>query len=360
MPRHLAVMSLLGSRRTRLVLTVSALALPLAGCGGTDGSSGGMVTIPVTPTPSPSPTPSPTPSPSPSPSPTPTPPPTPTSWVAAAAALYDSPPNIDSCVTGALKTTVRDDFLTRVNALRALHNLAPVTYSAIENDQEDQSSLMQAANQTLSHTPPTTWKCYTSAGATAAGSSNLIGGWGTGLPWSTEDDNLAGWMTERYSDSIGHRRWILDPFLGKLTYGRVAQQATSGFRSDAASMKVFGFAADPPLPSSVPSFVAYPFGDYPSRYFGTGDILSFTAIVNSTSRYANGSVSFANATVTVTGPSGNLAVTNVASDNLGYGVPNSIQWNVTGLQANVSYTVQITGVTGTPTSSYQYNFKIVP
>jgi hypothetical protein len=82
--------------------------------------------------------------------------------------------------------------------------------------------------------------------------------------------------------------------------------------------------------------------------------------VSSASRYANANVSFANATIRVTGPSGDLPITNQAADNIGYGIPNNVQWQVTGLQQNVSYTVRITGVTGGPTSSYQYVFKIIP
>ncbi len=345
------------SVRIQLMLAASLLALPLASCGGeTGGSAGGAGTVIVAPTPTPTATPTPTPT----PPPTATPTPTPANWVDAAAALYDVPPDIATCNPGTLKTAVRTEFLIRINALRALHQLPPVTYSATENDQMDQSSLMMAANRALSHTPPTSWTCYSSAGAQGAGSGNLIGGWGNGLPWSTEDDNLAGWMNERYSASIGHRRWILDPFLGKISYGRVVQQTSGGFRSDAATMKVFSFAVDPPLPSSVPPFVAYPYGDYPLRYFGPGDILSFSAVVSSASRYANGSVGFGSATVRVSDANGDLTVTDKATDNVGYGIPNSIQWKVTGLQPNVTYTVRITGVTGTPTSSYQYTFRIVP
>ena len=71
-------------------------------------------------------------------------------------------------------------------------------------------------------------------------------------------------------------------------------------------------------------------------------------------------IGFGGATVRVSDAGGDLTVTNVASDNIGYGLPNSIQWKVTGLQANTTYTVRITGVTGAPSSSYQYTFRIVP
>lgn len=274
--------------------------------------------------------------------------------------MYDVQPNIPGCSTGTLKASVRTEMLTRVNALRALHGLPAVTYSDADNAQVDESSLMQAANNTLSHTPPTSWLCYTATGSTGAGSSNLIGGWGSGLPWSSEDDYLGLWLTEGGSASIGHRRWILDPFLGKIAYGRVAQQLPSGSRSDAASMKVFSFASAPPTPTGLPAFVAYPYGNYPVRYFGTGDYLSFSVVANTGSRFANSGVSFASATITVSNGSTNLAVTDVSNDNQGYGLPNSIQWRVTGLQANVSYTVTISGVSGAPQTSYQYTFRVVP
>ncbi|MBS0478780.1 MAG: CAP domain-containing protein, partial [Proteobacteria bacterium] len=193
----------------------------------------------------------------------------------------------------------------------------------------------------------------------AAGSSNLIGGWGTGLPFSTEDDYLAGWLREGGGASIGHRRWILDPFLGKVSYGRASLALADGSRASAAAMKVFGFSGGVAVPGGVPGFVAYPFGDYPARYFQPGDYLSFTAIANTGGAFgSNGSVSFAGATIRVTGPTGNLAVTDVASDNDGYGVANSVQWRVTGLQPGVIYTVTISGVSGAPQASYIYSFKI--
>ena len=60
----------------------------------------------------------------------------------------------------------------------------------------------------------------------------------------------------------------------------------------------------------------------------------------------------------MTGPSGTLTVSDVSSDNDGFGVANSVQWHVAGLQAGVTYTVTISGVTGAPQSSYTYTFRI--
>ena len=59
--------------------------------------------------------------------------------------------------------------------------------------------------------------------------------------------------------------------------------------------------------------------------------------------------------------SGNsLAISGQATDYSGYGVPNALQWKVTGLQNNVQYTVSISNVTvNSVVRSYSYTFKIV-
>lgn len=340
--------------KTGLVTMLAVLPL-LSACGGGSDSASSAAPVSVTPAPSPSPTATP----APTPAPTPTPTPVPTSWAAQAAALYDVQPDAAACSAGTLRAAVKADFLAKLNAVRALHNLPAVTYSSVEDDHEAAASLMMAVNRTLSHTPPTTWTCYTAGGATAAGSSNLIGGWGTGLNFSSEDDYIAGWLREGGTAAIGHRRWILDPFLGKVSYGRVSLVLSDGSRASAAAMKVFNFSGGVAVPGGVPGFVAYPYGDYPARYFQPTDYLSFTAIANAGGTFgANSSVSFAGATIRVTGSSGGLTVTDVASDNDGYGVANSVQWRVTGLQAGVTYTVTISGVSGALQSSYTYTFRI--
>lgn len=343
------------------------LPVALAACGGGSGTGGtstpsGSVPTP-TPTPTVTPTATPTATPTPAPSPTASPTPAPTGWAAQAAALYDVTPDVATCRAGTLKASVKQAALNSLNAIRALHRLPAVTYSDLEDAQEADSSLIMAANRQLSHTPPTNWICYSASGSTGAGSSNLIIGWGNGLGFGSEDDQMAGWMTEENSPSIGHRRWMLSPFLGKASYGRVSTILADGTRVTSASLRVFNFTggAGSVSAASVPAFVAYPYGDYPVRYFGGNHILSFTAIASTSGSFgANASVRYTGATVTVTGPTGALAVSNVASDNDGYGVANSLQWNVTGLQQNVTYTVRISGVTGAPQTTYSYTFRMVP
>lgn len=360
--------------RLRLIHAALVLPLVLTGCGGggEDGGSGSAVAVAPAPTPAPSPTPS---APAPTPSPTPTPtvsvpaaPARPASWAAGAAALYTTAPNVPACQTGTLAQSVKDDVLLRMNALRALHNLAPVTYNSADDAQVMQSSLMMAANGALDHTPPNTWKCWTQTGYDGSSSGNLYGGTiSPYLVWSTEDDFIGGWLTEVNNllvDNVGHRRWMLDPFLTKIAYGRVAQVLSDGSRTDAATLKVFNFTGGSPAPSNVPAYVAYPQGDYPARWFDTRALLSLTVIANPGSRgaSANASVDFSKATISVRDPAGTaMGVSSISFDNIGYGVPNNLQWKVAGLQQNVSYQVTIAGVVVSgATRSYDYSFRIVP
>ena len=166
-----------------------------------------------------------------------------------------------------LRASVRADALTQINAIRARHGLAPVVYADADQGQVAEASLMMAANNALSHTPPTSWRCYTSLGATGAGTSNLYMGAGNGLGFATADDHLAVWLNEGGTAQLGHRRWILHPFLGRVAYGRLTMELAGGNRIDASSLKVFSFTGGRPAPSTVPSFVAFPQGDYPIRYF---------------------------------------------------------------------------------------------
>lgn len=342
----------------------AAVFLPLAvsGCGGggaDDGSTGVVVAPAPAPTPGPSPSASPTPSPSPSPSASPTL----TGWSANAAALFTTQPDVPNCQPGVLAQRVRDDVLTRLNAIRALHHLPAVSYSTADDEQATQAALMMAANGQLSHTPPTSWACYTNIGATGAGTSNLYGGLiSPYLTFYSEDQYLGGWLIETtnlVADNVGHRRWMLDPFLGRISYSRVAQLLPGGGRTDAAALKVFSFNGGVGVPTGLPAFVAYPQGDYPARYFDPAALLSFSVVADATRRGgANASVDFAGATVTVRSGATTLAVSNVSFDNVGYGLPNNLQFKVAGLRNDTGYDVTIGNVIvrGAATS-YSYSFR---
>lgn len=330
--------------------------LALVACDGGGGS--GTVNTPPT-------TGAPTPAPAPAPVPFPTPAPGSGDFFQQVAAMYAAQPDVAACQPGQLSAQVTARALQTLNAIRALHHLPPVAYSSADEPGAQQAALMMAANAQLSHTPPTSWRCYTAAGAAAAGASNLYGGLGSGLRLLSDEEVFAGWLTEvdnLTAENVGHRRWLLDPFLGSVAYGRVAGRHDTYTRTDAAVIKVFDTAGPAGPSGALPAYVAYPFEDYPARLFDTRALLSFGVVANSSNRWANQNVSFANAAVTVRQRGGGtLAVSRVAHDNQGYGLPNNLQFFVTGLQANTIYDVSIARVNvGGVSTDYSYWFRIVP
>ena len=346
-------------------LAWSLLPLVIAGCGGGGSSSSTGVPVVTVPTGTATPLPTPTATATPTPSPTATPTPAPVGFSAQAAALYTAQPSIAGCQPGQLTSAATAAMLANLNGIRALHRLPPVTYSVADEAGAQASALLQAANDSLSHTPPTSWKCYTSLGATVSGQSNLYGGFGGGLGFMSDDAILAGWMTETnnvVANSVGHRRWLLHPFLGAVSYGRVVGASPTATRGDGAALKVFGVAGAGVANGALPAFVAYPYEDYPARYFDTRALLSFTVIASSNpNSSANSQVSFVNATVTVRQRGGaQMSVSNVAYDNVGYGLANNLQWAVAGLQAGTIYDVPISNVrvNGAP-QTYPYFFRVV-
>ena len=255
--------------------------------------------------------------------------------------------------------------LDKLNAIRARHGMPAVTYDASDDSAAAQAALYMVANATATTTPSVSGFCYTPDAARLAAVSNVM----IVVPFSpgasTQDFSSPQMIVNSLINAnpgvLGRRRWVLDPFLTKTTFGRVDGISISNGNPFAASvLKVAGNnAAD--ISQMTNDFVAYPYGIYPVSEFQTDWFLSFSAIASKTDAAANGAaqVSFASATVTVNDGSTALPVTGVAADYSGAGLPNSLQWKVTGLQTNVIYTVQINNViVNSVTRQYTYTFTL--
>jgi uncharacterized protein YkwD len=168
-----------------------------------------------------------------------------------------------SCVAGDTPQAAKDAILRRINFFRAMAGVPEIIgLNAAYNAQAQQAALMMSANNALSHTPPTTWKCHSAQGATAARNSNLLLG-GTG------PDGIDLYMHDFGSNNaaVGHRRWLLYPQSKEMGTGDVP--SGNGYRASNA-LWVFdnpnmwsarpavrdGFVAWPP-PGYVPHPVVY-------------------------------------------------------------------------------------------------------
>lgn len=114
------------------------------------------------------------------------------------------------CLPGLSSLSTNAGTLASLNFVRSMAGLAPVSFSSTMNAAAQKAALIMAANGNLSHYPSSGWKCWTSAGATAASKSNLA------LAYPSLK---AGQIIDLYMDdpgstntAAGHRRWILNPF----------------------------------------------------------------------------------------------------------------------------------------------------
>ena len=286
-------------------------------------------------------------------------------FAARAAALYAEPPDIEHCHPGRLKPEVLSTLTARVNEVRALHGLAPVTYDSATEDTAVAASLVFAANGSLSHYPGSWWRCFTEPAATGARLSNIFGGLASErLIFVSMDEMVTGWMTDvRHMNpgSIGHRRWLLDPFLATISFGRVAGVLPDGRRTDGAALRIIGSNRVMPEPIER-GFIAYPFGDYPARFWDPRALLSFSVLVDMRDKAASAQVDYAEAEVSVRRRGGEaLPVERLSFDDKAYGLPNSLQFAAEGLQPGVTYDVAVRNVTvqGQP-RDFDYTFRIVP
>jgi hypothetical protein len=280
--------------------------------------------------------------------------------------IYVEPPDIANCDAGILADAEKEAVLATVNRIRALHDLEPVTY-ADEYDQEmAESSLIIAANNEITHYPPEDSACYSEEGAQGAATSNLAWSYPTDgsvrpllAPSATDVRN---WLIDPDVPDLGHRRWLLDPFLQAIAYGRVdgppvgldADQYAHG-----AALKVSnGDVASPP--ASAPDFVAYPYGDYPLDLFQLGWYWSFSAVADATDFWANDRVDFSRARVSVRDVARDLRVHSLATSDTAVGLPNLLQWQVDGVEMGRSYEVVIEGVrVNEEPRRYTYNVRLI-
>jgi len=252
--------------------------------------------------------------------------------------------DVSACNGGTTSEAYQQSILQRVNWLRRMAGVPDVTYRSDLNAQQQAGALISSANRALSHYPESTWKCWTQSGYLANSTSNLyLGVFGAnamdGYVHDPGDNNK----------QVGHRWWLLHPGLRTISTGDIP--ATVGvWPANAlhvlnvdwnATSTRDGFVAWPP-PGFVPGYVVYP------RW----SVMTFDL---------SNRADFSNATVTVTGPSGPLGV---SYDYRGLGrivfVPAGFEEAPLKFPSDYTYTVNITGVTGGPTSTYSYSVTATP
>jgi uncharacterized protein YkwD len=237
-----------------------------------------------------------------------------------------------TCTAGSVSQASHDAVINRINYFRRMVGLNDnCTLDTTLFAQEQETALMMSANNQLSHSPPNTWLCYTSSGASGAASSNIALGYNSSAAISAFiRDNGSG------NQDVGHRRWILHSRKEKFSYGST---------SNAMALYVFASGSN----TVIPEYIAFPPDGYIPQTLVPGRWSFGIPLAN-----------FSAATVTMTGPSGTVPLT-IVSSTASYG-DKTIVWEPTGIDLtntnDVTYTITVSGITGALQTSYTYSSKI--
>ncbi len=248
---------------------------------------------------------------------------------------YDTYPELSTCRAGTIKQIDKDNYLTLINEIRALHNLKPILYNSDEDIKMQESALMMNANNALSHNPNSSWPCYTPNGASGAGSANLAIGYNN--IFSTVVD---GWLIDNNVDTLGHRRWILYAGL---------QDSAIGFVYRAGSMKTLNYGDD-----SYVEYVAYPYKNYPSSLMDEYALWN----VSLTGNQCEGEC-YKDAQIRVFREDrSELEVVEISEDYSAYGTAGSLMFRAKDYQEDEYYDVEIT-LPHVDNKMIEYRVKIV-
>jgi hypothetical protein len=203
---------------------------------------------------------------------------------------YARRPNLRRGYAGRLSNREKRKALNMVNCIRAMCNLKPVAYFDAGDPYVQQASLMTAANKKATHRPTPKMKFYTATGEQGCRYSNLYYG---GKNYTTEYI-VAGCFCDEKVFIAGHRQFLLDPFLRRISYGRVDGRYYAGaailIYTPGPLKKKYGAMThgttdiynDTDLP-----FVAYPYKEMPWHLFTTDSFMTFTLITDKQHRGRN-------------------------------------------------------------------------
>lgn len=241
-----------------------------------------------------------------------------------------------TCDAGTISALAQQRTLDRINYFRRLCGVPnSVVFDSNKDSLCQEAALMMHASNKLSHSPDTSFMCYTQGGDDAAGSSNLA----LGLHGANA---ITAYMRDAGGGNVaaGHRRWILYPRAGEFGHG-------STFR--ASAVWVIGSRTNP----AISHFVSYPApGFFPAPLVFPRWSFSYPG------------ADFSNATVTMTDSAGNNIPLMIVYTNGGFG-DRSIVWEPDMLMINLTnpidqtYHVEVQGVANSPAADYAYDVVII-
>ncbi|MDA3843253.1 MAG: T9SS type A sorting domain-containing protein [Candidatus Kapabacteria bacterium] len=285
---------------------------------------------------------------------------------ASLAYFYYVNPDITNCKPGELKDSEKMKILAEINMIRDLHGLPHVEYNYAYDNEAAQIALICAANGDLTHTPDNSWSCYSPEGKAGGLTTNLYLASYQGSSLPPSESSVVSWMHDDPHQTLGHRRWIINPFVKYMSFGRVDGKPKDGGAWNVSAMSWhYVNSTDANISDFDKDFDAYPYGNYPPYLVKKDWLLSFTAIADKTNKWKNNgqAVNYSNVVIEMTPEDGSkitIASGSYGWDFDGYGIPNCLKWQYPStLKENITYTVNIKNVMVNGASKdYSYQFKL--
>ncbi len=243
--------------------------------------------------------------------------------------------NVASCTAPDLDDVGRNNALKMLNSYRFIADLPLVALDATRNSKAQQCALMMDANNTLSHSPPSTWTCYSADGAEAAGKSNISSGRAVRSIDMYMSDYGAG-----NAASLGHRRWFLSNSLGPVGIGGTTGSSCHWVISGSGNAGKPWTAWPPPGPVPVDA-IAIP---------------GLTSVDSTGWSVQSDSINLANASVSVTDDGTDMPVI-VTQLLANYGSRYALRFNPQGWVSTAGHTYDVS-ITNIPTP-ISYSVQVV-
>ena len=272
-----------------------------------------------------------------------------------------------NCKAGQITEYAKHTALKRVNDIRKIHGLAPVEYNTALDKDVMEAALIIVANSTITHYPKASAACYSEAANNGSGKSNI------GIKISSSDsppdmasvsDKIDGWLRDdrNVQPGVGHRRWILNPFLKHVAFGYAYGKSPNPTKPGlpyVTGSALYVLESKTNISTISEGFVAYPYKEYPKGLWNKDTYLSFSVFYDGKSTFSNKEVDFSNANIEVKSSSKAMTVSGKTSNTKGSGLPNVMIWKVEGLQSDVKYDVSITKVmVKGQEKDYSYSFTL--
>ncbi|MCU0443231.1 MAG: CAP domain-containing protein [Bacteroidia bacterium] len=257
--------------------------------------------------------------------------------------------NTATCDAGTLNQEVLNKALTRLHYFRKAAGLSTNNILFIDslNAKSQQAALMMKANNALSHFPPTSWSCYTQAGADAARNGNIAFG-------ASDVNNIDLWIEDEGNNNteVGHRRWML--------YSRASDFGFGCTNNTATLWVINSNSLSNPIPANTPEFIAWP----PKGFIPKQVVYPRWSFSIPAPSYPF-QVDFTNTTVTMTNAAGvqiPLTIEYANPISSSFAGDNTLVWRPTGIDftstSDQKYTVAVNNVMVDGTSK-KYTYEVI-